>query len=195
MFIGKYILILAVFLHFSPCAAAGAKEALSKIGLSLNEEIWKIEKDKIGKGKKLQFVTMKLSQSSKFAMVEVIFPLEKELAKKETQVMETVFKNLYKATPVPYKGQISERLACKGIKLPQEISYEISGVSAKAFMAPATKRFVFGECNAKRHFYDGVVTQFYMEPSKALIKIRLFVERNRKVDKESMINSLNSIFK
>lgn len=152
-------------------AAAADSAPLQIQGLSLNEKL------------KLQTVESHATGASlrndNFEVQIRSFPLpNKSVADQKAATELGNLQNLYKPRRNPYVGQVSELVECGKDLVPKTKPITVSGTKATLLAGGASARKIFGVCAKNELEYWGGYFQFFHEPARSAVEVRVFIKKS-----------------
>ena len=162
---------------------------LKEIGLVLeNHPFNEVVSYQIRKSEKMSFKRLHLKGDSKFLQIEMISGIKDDAALRFFQTKESLFFNLYKNRPTPYRGQFTNLVTCSKEFSPVSKTLTIFGKKQTFYMAKAGSRFNFGICEKKDIAYEGAYLLINDQAYDQLLEIKFF--SNSKKDFSSLIKGL-----
>lgn len=125
---------------------------------------------------KIEQIELKSQSYKKFVSLEIHRPfIEKDFLSFEKAHMNLTY-NLYLPQSVPYHGAITDRIECNTKKVgPFDYLVSTPLMTFHVLEGAVSKRFVFGVCDFREHFYQGALIIFKGQDYYALMK--LFVSK------------------
>ncbi len=102
-------------------------------------------------------------------------------AKQKASIELTNIQNLYKPHSNPYVGQVSDLIQCAPDLVPKTSFIQpaiLAGVKTTLLVGGATGRKMFGACARDQIAYWGGYFQFFSEPQKMAVEVRIFHKKN-----------------